>query len=84
MLTTAARSKATAVLARAESGRSAGNARLAVGLLNQATVAQARRLAAESSRDPKPGVLSTLTETDIPDSLQPDAHLLHDDRPGQP
>jgi hypothetical protein len=68
MLTTAARSKATAVLARAESGRSSGNARLAAG----------------SSRDPKPGVLSTLTETDIPDSLQPEADLPRDDRSGQP
>jgi hypothetical protein len=83
VLTTAARSKAAAVLAQAENGRSSGNARLAVGLLNQATVAQARRVAAESSRGQTPGVLNTVTETDIPDCLHPDAALPDDDWPGQ-
>jgi hypothetical protein len=77
-LTTAARAKATAVLAQAEDGRGSGNVRLAVGLLNQATAAQARRVAAESARDRRPGTLNTIAETDIPDCL----HLAAPQVPG--
>jgi AAA lid domain/ATPase family associated with various cellular activities (AAA) len=82
-LTTAARSKAAAVLARAESGHAPGNARLAVGLLNQATAAQARRLAAWSSRNQTAVALATINEGDIPDFLSPGTVLLDDDWPGQ-
>jgi AAA lid domain/ATPase family associated with various cellular activities (AAA) len=82
-LTTAARSKAAAVLARAEEGRNSRNARLAVALVNQATAAQARRVAAESSRSQNPGILNTITDTDIPDCLHPNAAFPDDDWPGQ-
>lgn len=87
VLTTAARAKAADVLARAGEGRGPGNARLAVGLLNQATAAQARRVAAGPPRDRRPAALTTITEADIPDRLQPGASLpdaaLDDHRPGQ-
>jgi hypothetical protein len=82
-LTTAARSKAAAALARAEEGRSSRNARLAVGLVNQAIAAQARRVAAESTRGQNPGILNTITDTDIPDSLHLSTALPDDDWPGQ-
>jgi hypothetical protein len=82
-LTTAARAKAAAVLAQAESDHVPGNARLAVGLLNQATAAQARRLAAWSSRNQTPVALATINEGDIPDSLSPDTVPVGDDWPGQ-
>jgi hypothetical protein len=82
-LTTAARSKAAAVLTRAEQGRSSRNARLAIGLLNQAIAAQARRVAAESARGQNPGILNTITDTDIPDRLHPSVALPDDDWPGQ-
>ena len=82
-LTTAARSKAAAVLARAESDHVPGNARLAVGLLNQATAAQARRLAAWSSRSQTPVALATVNEADIPDRLSPATVPLDEDWPGQ-
>jgi hypothetical protein len=82
-LTTAARSKAAAVLARAESDHAPGNARLAVGLLNQATAAQARRVAAWSSRDQTAVALATINDADIPDFLSADAVLFDDDWPGQ-
>ena len=60
-----------------------GSARLAVGLLNQATAAQARRLAAWSSRDQTAVALSTINELDIPDRLPGGAVLPGDDWPGQ-
>lgn len=82
-LTGAARAKAAAVLGRAESGRVPGNARLAVGLLNQATAAQARRLEAWSSRSQTAAALSTISELDIPDRLSPDTVSPDDDWPGQ-
>lgn len=82
-LTTAARAKATAVLARAESDHVPGNARLAVALLNQATAAQARRLATWSSRSQTPVALATINEGDIPDHLTPDTVPPDDDPPGQ-
>jgi hypothetical protein len=83
MLTTAARTKAAAVLTQAEEGRSTRNARLAVGLFNQATAAQARRVAPESARAQNPGVLNTITDTDVPDFLHRVAALPDDDWPGQ-
>jgi hypothetical protein len=82
-LTTAARAKAAAVLAQAESDHVPGSARLAVGLLNQATAAQARRLAAWSARNQMPVALATINEGDIPDRLSPDTVLPADDWPGQ-
>jgi stage V sporulation protein K len=82
-LTSAARAKAAAVLDRAGSGHVPGNARLAVGLLNQATAAQARRLAAWSSRSQTAAALSTISELDIPDRLSPDTVSPDDDWPGQ-
>jgi hypothetical protein len=60
-----------------------GNARLAVGLLNQVTAAQARRLAAWSSRNQTPVALATINEGDIPDCLSPDTVPPGDDWPGQ-
>jgi hypothetical protein len=82
-LTSKARAKAAAVLAQAESDHAPGNARLAVGLLDQATAAQARRLAAWSSRNQTAVALITVNETDIPDRLSAGPVPLHDDRPGQ-
>lgn len=82
-LTTAARSKAAAVLAQADSSHAPGNARLAVGLLNQATTAQARRVAATSPRNQNAAALATITEADIPDRLSPDMVPPDDDWPGQ-
>lgn len=82
-LTSKARTKAAAVLARAESDHVPGHARLAVGLLNQATAAQARRLAAWSSRNQTAVALSTINELDIPDRLPVGAVLPGDDWPGQ-
>ncbi|HEX6989101.1 MAG TPA: AAA family ATPase [Bacillota bacterium] len=82
-LTTAARAKAAAVIVRAEAGRPSGNARLAVALLNQATAAQARRVAAASPRQLTPGMLAPITEADIPGCLRPSPVPGDDDRPGQ-
>jgi hypothetical protein len=82
-LTTAARAKAAAVLAQAASGRVPGSARLAVGLLNQATAAQARRLAAWPSRNQTPVALATINEADIPDRLPAGTVSFDDDWPGQ-
>jgi transcriptional regulator with XRE-family HTH domain len=82
-LTSTARAKAAAVLARAESDHVPGSARLAVGLLNQATAAQARRLAAWSSRNQTAVALSTINELDIPDRLTAGAVFTGDDWPGQ-
>ena len=82
-LTSRARAKAAAVLAQADSDRAPGNARLAVGLLNQATAAQARRLAAWSSRNQTAVALTTVNEMDIPDRLSPGTVPPDDGRPGQ-
>jgi ATPase family associated with various cellular activities (AAA) len=82
-LTSKARAKAAAVLAQAESDHAPGSARLAVGLLNQVTAAQARRLAVWSSRNQTAVALTTVNETDIPDRLSPGTIPLDDDRPGQ-
>jgi hypothetical protein len=78
-LTPDAARKAAAVLA--EASRGGGNARLAVRLLDQATVSQARRITtvAQSS---DPGALSTLDAADIPAHVRaPDPPS--DDWPGQ-
>lgn len=82
-LTTSARTKAAAVLARAEGGRPSGNARLAVAMLNQATANQARRVATEAPLGWTPGAASTITDADIPESLHPGAAVPGDDWPGQ-
>ena len=82
-LTTAARSKAAAVLARAGSERGSGSARLAVALLNQATAIQAHRMAAGLPRDRSSNALHTIIESDIPDFPHLDAALPGDDWPGQ-
>ena len=81
--TPAARSKAAAVLARAEGDRGPGNARLAVRLLNQATAIQARRVASASGPDRDPAGLHALSEADIPDELHSDGILLDEYWPGQ-
>jgi hypothetical protein len=65
-----------AVLAQAESDHVPSNARLAVGLLNQATAAHARRLAAWSSRNQTPAALATINEQGVPDGLTPYTVLL--------
>jgi AAA lid domain len=58
-------------LARAEAGYASGNARLAVRLLNQVTVAQARRVAASPGAQHQ-ATLLTVTEADIPENLDRD------------
>jgi AAA lid domain-containing protein/ATPase family protein associated with various cellular activities (AAA) len=71
-LTSDAARKAAAVLA--EAGHDSGNARLAVRLLDQVTVSQARRITAVP-QPPDPATLSTIDATDIP------AHVHADDPP---
>jgi transcriptional regulator with XRE-family HTH domain len=74
---------AATVLAKAEGDHGTGNARLAVRLLNQATEAQARRVARMSSGGRDPAALITITEADIPDSLPPYGTATNEDWPGQ-
>jgi len=75
-LTPDAAGKAAAVLAEA-----AGNARLAVRLLDHATVSQARRITTVP-QPPDPATLSTIDAADIPAYVQaPDPPA--DDWPGQ-
>jgi hypothetical protein len=78
-LTPDAARKAAAVLA--EAGRDAGNARLAVRLLDQVTISQARRITA-AAQSPNPVTLSTIDAADVPEHIRPPA-LPADDRPGQ-
>lgn len=66
-LSPAAAHKAAAVLARVEGGGGAGNARLAVQLLDRATVNQARRITATSEL----AVLTTITVAEITADLDP-------------
>jgi hypothetical protein len=75
--------KAASVLARAEAGHAAGNARLAVRLLTQATASQARRITTASGPQ-DPAALSVICAADIPGQLHP-YDLAADDgqRPGQ-
>ncbi len=81
-LTPAAARTAAALLAQTAGTHSAGNARLAVQLLDQAIASQASRIIAASS-SPDPAAASTITATDIPGHLHtPDAHP-GDQRPGQ-
>jgi hypothetical protein len=77
-LTPDAARKAAAVLA--ETGHGSGSARLAVWLLDHATVSQARRITA-AAESPDPVTLSTIDVVDIPEHVRgPD--LPADDRPG--
>jgi SpoVK/Ycf46/Vps4 family AAA+-type ATPase len=80
-LTPEAAGKAATVLAEAEVGHCPGSARLAVRLLDEVTVSQARRItAAAQSSDPV--TLRTIDTADIPEHVRrPD--LPADDRPGQ-
>ena len=78
-LTPDAARKAAAVLAEADHG--AGNARLAVRLLDEVTVSQARRITT-APPPPDPATLSTIDAADIPEHVQ--AHdPPADDWPGQ-
>ena len=78
-LTPEAARKAAAVLA--EAGHGAGNARLAVWLLDHATVSQARRITIVP-QPPDPATLSTIDAADIPAHVHvPDPAA--DDWPGQ-
>jgi len=73
--------KAAGVLAQAEAGHGSGNARLAVRLLDQATVSQARRITTATQLQ-DPATLSTIDAAGIPGHV----HLHHppaDDWPGQ-
>jgi SpoVK/Ycf46/Vps4 family AAA+-type ATPase len=81
-LTPAARSKAAGVLAQAEGARGSGNARLAVRLLNQATAAQALRVAAAAPRTNE-DARDTLTPADIPGRLAPERTAAEEYWPGQ-
>jgi AAA lid domain len=81
-LTSDAMCKAAAVLARAETGRASGNARLAVQLLNYAATAQAGRITT-SPQPPDIAALATICAADIPGRLDPAAAPALDQRPGQ-
>jgi hypothetical protein len=81
-LTVAARRKAAAVLQQAERGDGAGNARLAVRLLNEVRAVQAHRVARGSASGRDLAGLVTINEDDIPDRLLPDAVARDDDRRG--
>jgi hypothetical protein len=76
-LTPGAARKAATVIAQAE----AGNARLAVRLLDQAVASQARRITT-APQPPDPATLSTIDAADIPGHVQPDDPPA-DDWPGQ-
>ena len=81
-LTTAAARKAAEVLAQAETATESGNARLTVRLLAQATALQGRRLTAMPQRH-DPALLTTLTDSDIPDHLPAVSPARDEDYPGQ-
>jgi hypothetical protein len=78
-LTPDAARKAAAVLAEADHG--AGNARLAVQLLDEVTVRQARRITA-GPRPRDPATLSTIDAVDLPGHVRPPGPPA-DDWPGQ-
>ena len=80
-LTPDAARKAATVLAQAEAGRGAGDARLAVRLLDQVTVSQARRITA-AAQSPDPVTLSTIDAADVPQHVHP-SDPPADDHPGQ-
>jgi SpoVK/Ycf46/Vps4 family AAA+-type ATPase len=79
-LTPDAARKAATVLAQAYADHGSGNARLAVGLLHQATVSQARRITT-AAQSPDPATLSTIDAADVPEHVHPDPP--GDDWPGQ-
>jgi hypothetical protein len=81
-LTAGARRKAAAVLAQAEAEHRSGNARLAVRLLNEARVTQARRVTGPSTGRVL-AALVTVIETDIPQHLHPGKTASDEDGPGQ-
>ena len=67
-LTPDAARKAATVLA--EAGHGSGNARLAVRLLDQVTVSQARRITT-AAQSPDPVTLSTIDAADVPEHVHP-------------
>lgn len=81
-LTAAAAQKAAEVLAQAETTSKSGNARLAVRLLVQATALQGRRVTATPQRQDQV-LLTTLTDSDIPDHLPAVSSAGDEDYPGQ-
>jgi AAA lid domain/ATPase family associated with various cellular activities (AAA) len=81
-LTPAAARKAAAVLAQAAGSHGAGNARLAVQLLDQATANQAHRITADP-QPPDHAAVNTITTGDVPGYLQPRDPHPDDQRPGQ-
>ena len=81
-LTPEAARKAAIVLAQAEAGHGSGNARLAVRLLDQATVSQARQVTTTSTSQ-DPAALSTIHATDIPGHIHSCDPPAHDQWPGQ-
>jgi hypothetical protein len=80
-LTPGAARKAATVLAHAQTGKGAGNARLAVRLLDQVTVSQARRITT-TAQIPEPAALSTIDAKDVPEHVHPPDPPA-DDWPGQ-
>ena len=80
-LTPDAARKAATVLAQAETGHGSGNARLAVRLLDQVTVSQARRITT-AAHTPDPATLSTIDAADVPEHVHPPDPPA-DDWPGQ-
>lgn len=80
-LTPAAASKVSAVLGQPESRNPAGNARLAVRLLDQATSRQARRIMGLPA--PDPAALTTISPDDIPGHIYLNEPITYDERPGQ-
>jgi hypothetical protein len=79
-LTPDAAGKAADVLTGAGADHGAGNARLAVRLLAQATASHARRITAS---EPADATLSTICAADIPSFLHQHDLLADDQRPGQ-
>jgi hypothetical protein len=78
-LTPDAARKTASFLADASHG--AGNARLAVRLLDQVTISQARRITT-AAQSPDPATLSTIDAADVPEHVHPPDPPA-DDRPGQ-
>ena len=74
--------KAAGVLAAADNGHPAGNARLAVQLLTQATTNQAHRVTT-GPQPADPAALASISAADVPGHLRPCDPPAHDQRPGQ-
>ena len=71
-----------ALLADAENGHAAGNARLAVQMLTQATTSQAHRVTT-SPQPPDPAALAAICAADIPGRMPVPAPLAREQHPGQ-